>query len=114
MKPLVLAMEGNEHLVKLAIRTLEYWIDSLNPEFLEPAMASVADRLLAAIASHLQLPPYPFGTNVRLDQIGGRKNIDVWGKFLREMLPKSDCAGLLALSKTSCEQPFLYLSLETV
>ena len=64
MKPLVLAMEGSDHLVKLAIRTLEYWIDSLNPEFLEPAMASVADRLLAAIASHLRLPPYPFGTNV--------------------------------------------------
>ena len=64
MKPLVLAMEGSDHLVKLAIRTLEYWIDSLNPEFLEPAMASVADRLLAAIGSHLQLPPYPFGINV--------------------------------------------------
>ena len=64
MKPLVLAMEGSDHLVKLAIRTLEYWIDSLNPEFLEPAMASVAERLLAAIASHLQLPPYPFGINV--------------------------------------------------
>lgn len=66
MKPLVLAMEGNQDLVGIALRTLEYWVDSLNPEFLEPAMACVADRLLAALASHMRLPPYQYRSSVRL------------------------------------------------
>ena len=69
MKPLVLAMEGKDELVALALRTLEYWVDSLNPEFLEPAMANVADRLLAALASHLRLPPYAFGAKVGLSSL---------------------------------------------
>lgn len=66
MKPLVLAMEGKPELVQLALRTLEYWVDSLNPDFLEPAMSSVADRLLASLSSHLKLPPYQFGSRVRI------------------------------------------------
>ena len=64
MQPLVQAMEGRKELVTLSLRTLEYWVDSLNPEFLEPAMASVAPRLLAALASHLKPAPSPFGSKV--------------------------------------------------
>jgi hypothetical protein len=30
--------------VLLGLRTLETWVDSLNPEFLEPAMAEVRSR----------------------------------------------------------------------
>lgn len=59
-----MAMEGKPDLVQLALRTLEYWVDSLNPEFLEPAMAGMADRLLASLSSHLKLPPYQFGGRV--------------------------------------------------
>lgn len=33
MKPLVLALKGSDDLVSLALRTLEFWIDSLNPDF---------------------------------------------------------------------------------
>lgn len=75
MKPLVLAMEGNPELVSISLRTLEYWVDSLNPEFLEPAMAGIAERLLAALSSHLQMPPYRFGAKVR-----GSLHMPLWNK----------------------------------
>ncbi|PON39190.1 Coatomer beta subunit [Parasponia andersonii] len=41
MKPLILGLKGSGDLVSLSLRTLEFWVDSLNPEFLEPSMASV-------------------------------------------------------------------------
>ena len=33
----------------LGLRTLELWVDSLNPEFLEPAMAEVVQELMMAL-----------------------------------------------------------------
>ena len=50
--------------MNLALRTLEYWVDTLNPEYLEPAMADVMPRLMHALWSHLRPPPYPFGPKV--------------------------------------------------
>ena len=39
MAPLADALKVPPALAALALRTLEYWVDSLNPEFLEPALA---------------------------------------------------------------------------
>lgn len=93
MKPLVLAMEGNPDLVGISLRTLEYWVDSLNPEFLEPAMASVADRLLAALAAHLRLPPYQFGAKARPSECGGlRKKLERTDAWIEKLLVSRRCS----------------------
>ena len=42
MQPVVAALKGPPGLVIRALRVLDTWIDSLNPEFLEPAMAPVS------------------------------------------------------------------------
>lgn len=33
----------------LALRTLETWVDNLNPEYLEPAMSEVVQDLMTAL-----------------------------------------------------------------
>ena len=74
MAPLVAALKATPILVALALRTLEYWIDSLNPEFLEPVCAPVAPAMLLAIWGHLRPHPYPFGPKALqlLGKLGGR------------------------------------------
>ncbi len=49
MRPLVMALKGNDELVVLGLKTLECWVDSLNPEFLEPAMADVVHEVIPAL-----------------------------------------------------------------
>lgn len=58
--------QARPDLVNLALRTLEYWVDTLNPEYLEPAMADVMPALMHALWAHLRPPPYPFGPKVLL------------------------------------------------
>ncbi|RRT58564.1 hypothetical protein B296_00046496, partial [Ensete ventricosum] len=83
MKPLVLALKGSDDLVSLGLRTLEFWIDSLNPDFLEPSMANVISEVILALWSHLRPLPYPWGTKALqlLGKLGGRNR-----RFLREPL----------------------------
>jgi hypothetical protein len=69
MRPLVAALRGSNELVQLALRTLEYWVDSLNPEFLEPAMAEVTRDLMTALWSHLRPMPYAYAPRVRLTRV---------------------------------------------
>ena len=64
MWPLVSALGSKEELATLAVNTLEYWVDSLNPEFLEPACAPCAPQLMLALWSHLRPPPHPFAAKV--------------------------------------------------
>ncbi|KAJ6762413.1 PHOSPHOTRANSFERASES/INOSITOL OR PHOSPHATIDYLINOSITOL KINASE [Salix koriyanagi] len=45
MRPLVLCLKGSDDLVSLGLSTLEFWVDSLNPDFLEPSMANVMSEL---------------------------------------------------------------------
>ena len=81
MAPLVAALaEGSHSLASLAIRTLEYWVDSLNPEFLEPALAPVADDLHAGLWAHLRPAPYPLGPKALalLGKLGGRGRRYLW------------------------------------
>lgn len=61
MRPLVAALRSTDELVSHALRILEHWVDSLNPEFLEPPMAAVAPQLMLALWAHLKPSPAPFG-----------------------------------------------------
>ncbi|PKA60897.1 Serine/threonine-protein kinase ATR [Apostasia shenzhenica] len=83
MKPLVLALKGSDDLVSLGLRTLEFWIDSLNPDFLEPSMSTVISDVILALWSHLRPLPYPWGTKALqlLGKLGGRNR-----RFLKEPL----------------------------
>ncbi|KAM6591803.1 hypothetical protein CsatA_014408 [Cannabis sativa] len=83
MKPLVLCLKGSDELVSLGLRTLEFWVDSLNPDFLEPSMASVMSEVILALWSHLRPAPYPWGAKALqlLGKLGGRNR-----RFLREPL----------------------------
>ena len=42
MRPLLAALQGSDRLVARGLKVMDTWIDSLNPEFLEPAMSSVS------------------------------------------------------------------------
>uniref|UniRef100_A0A5B6YTI9 Putative transcription-associated protein 1 n=1 Tax=Davidia involucrata TaxID=16924 RepID=A0A5B6YTI9_DAVIN len=83
MKPLVLCLKGNDDLVSLGLRTLEFWIDSLNPDFLEPSMANVMSEVILALWSHLRPAPYLWGGRSLqlLGKLGGRNR-----RFLKEPL----------------------------
>ncbi|XP_048334555.2 uncharacterized protein LOC107424364 isoform X2 [Ziziphus jujuba] len=83
MKPLVLCLKGNDDLVSLGLRTLEFWVDSLNPDFLEPSMANVMSDVILALWSHLRPTPYPWGAKALqlLGKLGGRNR-----RFLKEPL----------------------------
>ncbi|XP_020600148.1 LOW QUALITY PROTEIN: transformation/transcription domain-associated protein-like [Phalaenopsis equestris] len=83
MKSLVLALKGSDDLVSLGLRTLEFWIDSLNPDFLEPSMSSVMSDVILALWSHLRPLPYPWGTKALqlLGKLGGRNR-----RFLKDPL----------------------------
>lgn len=83
MKPLVLCLKGGDDLVSLGLRTLEFWVDSLNPDFLEPSMANVMSEVILALWSHLRPAPYPWGGRSLqlLGKLGGRNR-----RFLKEPL----------------------------
>ncbi|KAF5735955.1 Phosphatidylinositol 3- and 4-kinase family protein with FAT domain isoform 1 [Tripterygium wilfordii] len=83
MRPLVLCLKGTDDLVSLGLRTLEFWVDSLNPDFLEPNMANVMSEVILALWSHLRPAPYPWGGKALqvLGKLGGRNR-----RFLKEPL----------------------------
>lgn len=83
MKPLVLCLKGSDDLVSLGLRTLEFWVDSLNPDFLEPSMANVMSEVILALWSHLRPATYPWGAKALqlLGKLGGRNR-----RFLKEPL----------------------------
>jgi transformation/transcription domain-associated protein len=83
MKPLVLTLKGSDELIDLGLRTLEFWIDSLNPEFLEPSMANVMSEVILTLWSHIRPKPYPWGGKALqlLGKLGGRNR-----RFLKEPL----------------------------
>lgn len=83
MKPLVMCLKGSDEIVSLGLRTLEFWVDSLNPDFLEPSMANVMSEVILALWSHLRPAPYPWGAKTLqvLGKLGGRNR-----RFLKEPL----------------------------
>lgn len=70
-----LRAQANE-LNLLGLRTLEFWVDSLNPEFLDPCIAEVESELMLALWSMLkpQQSGSPFGAKAMqlLGKLGGR------------------------------------------
>lgn len=108
MKPLVMCLNGSDELVSLGLRTLEFWIDSLNPDFLEPSMANVMSEVILALWSHLRPAPYPWGGKSLqlLGKLGGRNR-----RFLKEPLAL-ECKenpehGLRLILTFEPETPFL-------
>ncbi|XVF62182.1 hypothetical protein PTKIN_Ptkin08bG0196500 [Pterospermum kingtungense] len=83
MKPIVSCLKGSDDLVSLGLRTLEFWVDSLNPDFLEPIMANVMSEVILTLWSHLRPAPYPWGGKALqlLGKLGGRNR-----RFLKEPL----------------------------
>lgn len=83
MIPLVMCLNGSDDLVSLGLRTLEFWVDSLNPDFLEPSMANVMSEVILALWSHLRPATYPWGAKALqiLGKLGGRNR-----RFLKEPL----------------------------
>ena len=69
----------------LGLRTLEFWVDSLNPEFLDPCIAEVESELMLALWAMLkpQQSGSPFGAKAMqlLGKLGGRNRT-----FLRNPL----------------------------
>jgi hypothetical protein len=69
-----------------SLRTLEFWVDNLNPDFLYPILSQRADDngltgLMEALCGHLHPAPYPYGllTSRLLGKLGGKNRT-----FLRE------------------------------
>lgn len=59
------------------LRTLEFWVDNLNPEFLFPELSKQKDTfvsLMKALSIHLRPAPYPYGllTLRLLGKLGGK------------------------------------------
>ena len=77
MRLMVHALKSYGDLVNLGLRTLEFWVDNLNPEFLYPVMCSqpaVFTDLMKSLCKHLRPAPYPYGMlSLRLlGKLGGR------------------------------------------
>ena len=84
--PLLRALKStSSELQLLGLRTLEFWVDSLNPDFLDPCIAEVEPQLMLALWALLkpQQSGAPFGAKAlqMLGKLGGRSRC-----FLREPL----------------------------
>ena len=80
------ALQSNTgDLINLGLRTLEFWVDNLHPDYLYPVLSSNRDKmceLMLALTSHLQPAPYPYGLLCMrlLGKLGGVSRL-----FLGEM-----------------------------
>jgi len=85
LRIIIPALDSNVgDLVNLGLRTLEFWVDNLNPLFLYPEMSKHTElfsSLMQALSRHLKPAPYPYGllTLRLLGKLGGRNR-----QFLRE------------------------------
>ncbi|KDD71171.1 hypothetical protein H632_c5645p0, partial [Helicosporidium sp. ATCC 50920] len=70
----VAALGGSERSASVALKVLDVWIDSFNPEFTEKSMAGVVKPLMEALWGLVRPPPCPFGGKVAemLGKLGGR------------------------------------------
>lgn len=90
MKLVIPALNSNEgDLVNLGLRTLEFWVDNLHPDFLLPIFAqqsSTLCELMLALTRHLQPAPYPYGLLcLRLiGKLGGKNRL-----FLQEIMTQN-------------------------
>ncbi len=90
---------------KIRLRTLEFWVDNLNPEFLFPELSkqkTVFVSLMKALSIHLRPAPYPYGllTLRLLGKLGGKNR-----RVLREPIE-------IAEPDTFAQNAFEKMSLE--
>lgn len=66
--------QGSQELVNIGLKVLDTLVEQVNPEYLQPAMAPIADELMTTLWGHMRPPPYPFGPKVAqlLGKMGGR------------------------------------------
>jgi transformation/transcription domain-associated protein len=78
LRVIVLALDSScEELINLGLRTLEFWLDNLNPEYLFPEVSKdkkVYVAVMKALSTHLKPAPYPYGllTLRLLGKLGGK------------------------------------------
>lgn len=99
-------MKGLTHFTK-RLRTLEFWVDNLNPAFLYPILArqtTLCTDLLVGLTSHLRPAPYPYGLLALrlLGKLGGKNR-----RFLRNeiVLPSMCTEAALADLSMECQWP---------
>lgn len=87
-------------LVNLGLRTLEFWIDNLNPTYLYPILSTQTEvlvELMTALTQHLRPAPYPYGllTLRLMGKLGGKNRL--WLKETMNITdnPNSDHGGRL-------------------
>ena len=87
------ALNGSDRTVHVALRVLDVWVESFNPEFIERSMAGVTKPLMTALWRHIKPSPQgPFGHKVAemLGKMGGRgrrwlrENVEVEFKKIPE------------------------------
>eukprot|EP00958_Prasinococcus_capsulatus_P028071 scaffold6247_cov416-Prasinococcus_capsulatus_cf.AAC.17 len=79
MLPLLCAVKAKDrHLQALGLFVLESWIDSLNPEFLEPAMKDIHEELLETLWKMVQPRSLAIGSKALqlLGKLGGGNRLD--------------------------------------
>ncbi|KAL4439666.1 hypothetical protein ABPG75_002667 [Micractinium tetrahymenae] len=74
MHAVLRALRGTDQSVSVALKVLDLWVDSFNPEFIERSMAGVIRNLMLALWAHIQPHPNPHGTKVAeiMGKLGGR------------------------------------------
>jgi len=78
LRVIIAALESDSgDLVNLGLRTLEFWVDNLNPDFLFPEITKQPElfvSLMKSLSSHLRPAPYLYGllTLRLLGKLGGK------------------------------------------
>jgi transformation/transcription domain-associated protein len=75
MHAAVVALNSGDRSVHIALRVLDVWVESFNPEFIERSMSAVTEPLMKALWAHIKPSSQgPFGHKVAgmLGKMGGR------------------------------------------
>lgn len=77
---LILSIFGPPLALKCSLRTLEFWVDNLNPDFLYPILSAQKEilvELMQGLTYHLRPAPYPYGllTLRLLGKLGGKNRL---------------------------------------
>lgn len=78
IKPIVWALEGSKDNPMYGLRTLEFWVDMLQPSYLETLLETVEPDLTKALHKHLRPPGNTFGPAALriLGKLGSRSRIN--------------------------------------
>ncbi|KAI3434549.1 hypothetical protein D9Q98_002622 [Chlorella vulgaris] len=74
MHAVLRALRGSDQSVSVALKVLDLWVDSFNPEFIERSMAGVIHDLMLALWARIQPHPSLHGIKVAeiMGKLGGR------------------------------------------